>query len=63
MGYRSVMSSDILLKNERYPIDLSDIRLNSFLEGEKKESTAISSYENDFYGILVCDVRRYPIEE
>ena len=36
MGYRLAVSIDIPLNSERFPIDLTDIRMNSPLEGEKK---------------------------
>ena len=37
MGNRSTISFDIPLNKERYPMDLTDIRQNILLKGEKKK--------------------------
>src|SRR5579862_3711050 len=61
MGYRSTMSDDILSKNDRYPLDLDDIRLKAPIEGEKiqLEELRFPLDKSDFYGISFYDVRRY----
>jgi hypothetical protein len=71
MGYRSTMSDDILLKNDRYLLDFDDIRLNLPLGRNKKWRNTIDipllklismGYRSTMSDDILLKNDRYPLD-